>query len=76
MNATKADCTLISMNDSPPPGQIVATMEAMSLRKDLYDLHHPEHRKRLSVTDLWRIARHKVMEELSAPPRTDALSAR
>jgi len=74
MNATDQDCTLVPAWDPLPPHRVVEAMEAMNLRKGLYDIHHPQHVKPLSVSELWRIARNKVVDELSDPTHTDALS--
>jgi hypothetical protein len=48
-------------------GMIFQEMEAMTFRKDRYDLEFPDHAKDFSRLEMWMIARGKVIHELCVP---------
>lgn len=69
MNMADHDCTVVSLRDPLPPRRVIFAMEAMSLQKELYDIHHPEHARQILLSELWRTARNRVVQELSDPSR-------
>jgi pyruvate/oxaloacetate carboxyltransferase len=42
--------------------------EALSFRKERYDLNHPEHIKELTKTEIRQIAREKVIQDICTLP--------
>ena len=47
-------------------------MESMFMAKERYDLDFPDHAKEISTTEMWQIARRKVLADLSEPPDAKA----
>ncbi len=48
-------------------GMIIREIESIMLEKRRYDVDFPNNAKSLSSSDIWNIARSKVMEELCVP---------
>jgi hypothetical protein len=48
-------------------GMIFQEMEAMTFRKERYDLEFPDHAKDLTRLQVWTVARGKVIHELCMP---------
>ena len=43
-------------------------MESMFMSKEKYDLTFPDHAKEISTHEMWKMARRKVLADLSEPP--------
>ena len=48
---------------------IFAAMQQMTLDKEVYDCEHPEHSREMDSSNLWLLARRKVLRDLSDPSK-------
>ncbi|GEM_PF-5567614 len=70
----KSGKTLVSVPEEQDPriaNLILAAMQQMMLDKEIYDLEHPEHSRTMCSSDMWLLARKKVMRDLSDPSQNN-----